>query len=890
MSAPRLTMRLLGRPALWLDGDELELPQPKILALLAYLAVQGGPCPRDLLAELLWGAGRSKNLRMALYKARALPSADAWLSADDTVELRVDTDLASLEVCLAQSTFGDVERWLPELPAVLLEGVDGGTDAYEQWLEEERGRVAVVIRDVLAGAAQAAERHGDLDAALLHARRLVRLDAFDEAAHRMTMRLEHGRGHTEAALWHFDGFRRRLQEEFGTEPEPATLALVHEIERGLHGTSERAQRFDREADVWFRPDLLVGREALLDEVATALGKGGWVQLHGFAGIGKTAVAAELSARWLADGGGSVLWVTAAGDDAEALADTLARALDEGAGKQAVAERGGSAAGLVARAKDKGATLRTLLSSAGIALVVLDDARNPYVLSRALEAMPATVAVLVTARRRYGGLARVTIDSLTPDDGQSLLEHHAGRGLGQSGAALTERLGAHPFALRVAGVRLHRSDVTIDTILDEIELALDTLRVPRDEAEPGRENVVALLDASLQAVTDEAYEAFWVVGGLFAPSVTAALLARLVRRPLEEAEEALFELASWALAERIAEPGRDGVRYRLHDLAFTHARHNRSVRTPTVIAACHAYAVEAAADLAALDAEISNLIAAAAEAARGRHPEAFIGIVRALAIDGPYLETRGPTPRALALLALAAERSEAQGEVRTAHYLWSKLGNAQRERSADFGAALESYERALRLAKALEDRDREAILTCITGVTLVYLQRPGAEQRLARALELARDHGQPATLLHVLQNLGGVAGLQGDIEAALRYSQEAVEVARTLLHTQGPAPAGAALVYALLNLAEALRDLGRLSDAESPLEEAHELAQQLDHTLLEGFACQALGELHHAAGAHDKARDFLLEAHDLYRRSRAGIELAKLDRRLVELGLGEETSS
>lgn len=877
MTVPRLTMRLLGRPAMFLDGAELELPQPKLLALLAYLAVQRRPCERDAVAELLWGMGRSRNLRTALYKLRQMPGAEAWLQAEEALALHVETDLGALEDALRTERFDTV---MPEPPeGILLDGLDGDTDAYKAWLGDERTRVAELLRDVLAGTVQAAERRGDLDTALALARKLVRLEPFDEAAQRMTMRLEHGRGHTEAALWQFERFRKRLLDELGSEPEAATIALVHDIERGLLSASERAQRFEKDSDVWFRSNALFGRQALLSDLITALKRGGWVQLHGLGGIGKTALAAEAAATWLAEGGAPVLWATAAGDDAEALTDTLARALDErdeGRGADRGPDRG-SASAVLARADDKVGALRGLLGSANVGLVVLDDARNPYVLGRALEAMPAGVAVLVTARRRYGGLARVPVDALTPADGVALLEHHAGRPLGEEGAHLSDRLGAHPFALRVAGVRLQRSNAAVQDVMADIDNALETLGPPPEQAEPGHENVAALLDASLQMVSDDAFDAFLAIGGLFAPSVTAELLGRVLRRPADQVEEALFELGTWALTERLVEPGRDVVRYRLHDLAFAFARSRGTIRTRSAISACKEHAVANASDLAALDADIANLIGAAAEAGRNRQPANLVAIVYALAVSGTYLETRGATPRALSLLALAAEAAEAGGDALHAHHLWSKLGNVQRERNADFEAALASYERALDLAKALHDPDREAILSCIIGVTLAYLGRPGASERLVDALDLARARGKPTTLLHVLQNVGGVAGLRGDAAEALRYSEEAVRAARAIVESEGLHPTGPALAYALLNQAEALSDLGRHAQAKTLLEEALVLARRLEHSLLEGFACQALGELHHATGDTLKARELLRDAHDLYRRSHAGAELAKLDK-------------
>ena len=50
----RLALYLLGPPRLELDGEPVEVPRRKAVALLAYLAVTGGHHSRDSLATLLW--------------------------------------------------------------------------------------------------------------------------------------------------------------------------------------------------------------------------------------------------------------------------------------------------------------------------------------------------------------------------------------------------------------------------------------------------------------------------------------------------------------------------------------------------------------------------------------------------------------------------------------------------------------------------------------------------------------------------------------------------------------------------------------------------------------------------------------------------------------------
>ena len=49
-----LRVDLLGTPRIEVDGEPLRVDTRKAVALLAYLAVTGGPQARELLVDLLW--------------------------------------------------------------------------------------------------------------------------------------------------------------------------------------------------------------------------------------------------------------------------------------------------------------------------------------------------------------------------------------------------------------------------------------------------------------------------------------------------------------------------------------------------------------------------------------------------------------------------------------------------------------------------------------------------------------------------------------------------------------------------------------------------------------------------------------------------------------------
>src|SRR5258706_5422789 len=81
----RLALHLLGPPKLELDDAPIATDRRKTLALLAYLAVNGGPHTRDYLSALLFpDYDQSKaftNLRHTLWETQQAIG-EGWIVAD----------------------------------------------------------------------------------------------------------------------------------------------------------------------------------------------------------------------------------------------------------------------------------------------------------------------------------------------------------------------------------------------------------------------------------------------------------------------------------------------------------------------------------------------------------------------------------------------------------------------------------------------------------------------------------------------------------------------------------------------------------------------------------------------------------------------------------------
>ncbi|GIV81057.1 MAG: hypothetical protein KatS3mg051_0411 [Anaerolineae bacterium] len=284
----------------------------------------------------------------------------------------------------------------------------------------------------------------------------------------------------------------------------------------------------------------------------------------------------------------------------------------------------------------------LLTEAQVSLVVLDDVWDGTALSQVLKAVPRQVPVLVTARQRYALDHIIEVGKLEAGDALQLLSQHAGQPCDDDAAReLCRQVGYHPFALEIAGKTLKVDRIRPADLLRRIAAAPHALAMPEDFAEEGRTSISELLTASLYALDEATREVFLAFGALFAPQATSALLARYMGRDEGSIREALITLGRRGLADRLQEAATDFACYRVHDLAHSYARAvltGRGADPLAVIAACRAYAVEHEQNLAALDAEINNLLGAADAARQHNQPDALIAIVQALA--GPYLTARG----------------------------------------------------------------------------------------------------------------------------------------------------------------------------------------------------------------------------------------------------------
>lgn len=607
-------------------------------------------------------------------------------------------------------------------------------------------------------------------------------------------------------------------------------------------------------DVPELPRHFVGREELIARVGALLEDNERVLLHGIGGMGKSALAATIAANHIDVGERIVIWVRAGAAEADAIFEAIGQAFGA---QEAIVTTSGDA---------RLQAVRHLLADKN-ALLVLDDTWNGQALARVVKALPRRMPLLVTSRLRFPLDEIINVGELEADEALKLLEYHARqRYLSQNtdAGSLCQVLGNHPFALEVAGKTLKVYDLAPADLLKRIEETPHDLSMPGDFGELGRKGIKSLLDTSVDALSKELHDVFVALGGLFESSATAELLALAVTDDVGHTMQCLQQLTLRGLVNE--RTYRQHTYFHLHDLAYSYARSlfkSKGMREEPVIEACLRYTQSYQDELEMLDIEQSNILEAAEAAHQAGQDNILIEIMRLLVVVGPYFAARGFTSLSLNLLQRAITAASGQDQPETAHYLLSKLGNAYADFMGDFDSALSAYQKALDLARQLENPHREAILLTVIGIVRFRQQAADADMYHQQAEKIAKTHEDDFALAQIIHNRGYQATFQAhpDYKLGRTLSDEAVEIASrqglTAIH-----------FWSLVNRGACEHELGHFEIALLTHREAYQLAQEHENYPWMAGALRSIGEDYDRLGERTEAQKAFDEALALWQQSGA----------------------
>lgn len=322
-------MRLFGPFSAAVLGEPLpRLRSQKGYRLLALLALRAGrPVQREWLAGTLWpesdGPDAAYSLRRSLADLRAaMGPAASRLTAPTPRSLQLELVPAECDILRFDRLATSVQASDLEIAAGLATGplLEGWED---DWVAGERAvRSAELVR-ILQFLAAECRKASDLSGAVRWLRRLLAEEPGSEPAAMQLVEVLAAAGEPATALKEGDHFLAVLRDELGLEPGERFTALLAQL-RELPGVRNsapvprkrpRGKRRGGTPPPRF-PGEMVGRQRELREVWTSLRHSPLVMLTGPAGIGKTRLAAAVTAEWACTREYAVWWVSLAEATAE----------------------------------------------------------------------------------------------------------------------------------------------------------------------------------------------------------------------------------------------------------------------------------------------------------------------------------------------------------------------------------------------------------------------------------------------------------------------------------------------------------------------------------------------------------------------------------------------
>ncbi|HET7550533.1 MAG TPA: tetratricopeptide repeat protein [Gemmatimonadaceae bacterium] len=236
---PRQVLRLMtlgGLAATGADGAPLATSPPRRrLALLAVIAASGDlGISRDKLLFYFWPEGaedRSRHaLTQTLYALRRDMGGMEIISGSSELRLARELITSDIGELYAALDAGQLERAAELYAGPFLDGVFlPGLPDFERWVEDERAKIARRVAAALESLGDDAARHGDAAAAERWSRRLATMDPLNGRYALRLMESLAALGDRAGALRHARVHQALVEEELGSQPDPAVAALAERL-------------------------------------------------------------------------------------------------------------------------------------------------------------------------------------------------------------------------------------------------------------------------------------------------------------------------------------------------------------------------------------------------------------------------------------------------------------------------------------------------------------------------------------------------------------------------------------------------------------------------------------------------------------------------------------
>ncbi len=892
-------VQLTGQPRVVSGSDVVPFAPDKRYQLLAYLAYNRDWTGRERVASLFWPdtdtANSKQNLRALLQRVKAVPFSDEVTVTPHQLLWAPETDIARYRTAVSEGRDDDA---LAAYSGPLLVGLESDDDGeFSEWLQIEREKLHGDWR-ALALARVRASGSGDARFATELFRRLLDHDPLDEEAVRVYLSAMAAAGRVDEARAAYQSFASRLRSEMGMEPTSATAGVFESLDRIVVGAAESASAFAATAAAAERrlPTLattFVGRVMELNDVIGRLRDPTCRMLTvvGSGGVGKTRLALQ-AARELRDDFDTVVFVgldslSSPDEVPTAIAGALGVPLVAGASPLKQVERAlgdasilllldnfeqvVDAAPMVSGLLEAGPDVKVLVSSR-VRLGIEQEWLFPLEgLDYPAGEVPAAFAVEFPAVRLFLERARRVRPSFSPRDDQ----------VAQI-VKLCSSLDGLPLAIELAAAWVRA--LPLEQIVAGVNENLDLLETSDRDAIPRHRSIRATFEQSwsLLSEVERGVMARLAVFRGAVPQVAASYVATAQHVVLAAlVDKSLLRL------------GDDG-RYDRHPLMLAFAEEKLAARPDERETAVDRHAAyylrflrertdkargsRPAPTFAEFDAELPEILAAARLARSEGRNERLVALMHLLELETGYLRARGYGGEVIGLLEAAAGAAVEVEDWERASALTGRLGDAFISYLGDERHSIEAFRTAVELARRSGNVGREAVLLSSVGMHAARNHQTRAwPAELDAALELARSSGDDLCLAAVLEQRAYVLGIGGDYEASNVFVRESLEVIERLESAQDVEPNECyrRRFFAVMTLAENLKNLGRITEALPIRHHALEIAEESGNTVWVAYAQHELGAIYASEGENEVAVDYLKRAKAIYIENNVASQLDRL---------------